>query len=52
MMKLRDANLQVNEKNFHTSSFMYFAFIFKEYIAANSSEGPLKVCEHNFVLEI
>ena len=23
-MNLRDANLQVNEKNFHTSSFMYF----------------------------
>ena len=29
---LRDANLQVNEKNFHTSSFMQFALIFFEYI--------------------
>ena len=26
-MKLRDANLQVYEKKFHISSFMYFAFI-------------------------
>ena len=31
-MKLRDANLQVNEKKlFLTSSFMHFAFIFSEY---------------------
>ena len=31
-MNLRDVNLQVNEKDsFHTSSLMYFAFIFSEY---------------------
>ena len=32
-MKLRDANLQVNEKNSFTHPpFMHFAFIFLEYI--------------------
>ena len=52
MMKLRDANLQVNEKNFHTLSLMYFAFIFQEYITITSSEESLKVYEHNFFQEI
>ena len=43
-MKLRDANLQVNEKKlFHTSSFMHFAFIFSEYVTITSSEEALKV---------
>ena len=37
-MKLRDGNLQVNEKKlFHTSSFMHFAFIFLEYITITFS---------------
>ena len=40
-------NLQVN-KLFHTSSFMYFAFIFSECISLfTSSAEALKVCEHN-----
>ena len=49
-MKSGDANLQVYEKKlfFHTSSFMYFAFIFSEYTTITSSEEALKVCEHNF----
>ena len=47
-MKLRDANLQVYKENFHISSFMYFAFIFSEYITITSSEKALKVCEHSF----
>ena len=52
-MKLRDANLQVFEKKiYHTSSFMYFAFIFSERMTINSSEEALKVCEHNFLQEI
>ena len=37
MMKLPDASLQVNEKNF---------------ITIISSEESLKVCEHNFFHEI
>ena len=32
------------KKNFHTSSFMNFAFIFSEYIKITSSEEGLKVC--------
>ena len=52
-MKQRDANLQLYEKKlFHSSSFMYFAFIFSEYITINSSEEALKVCQHNFFQEI
>ena len=52
-MKLRDANLQVFEKKlYHTSSVMYFAFIFSEGMTINSSEEALKVCEHNFLKEI
>ena len=43
-MKLRDANLQVYKKIFHTTSFMYFAFIFSESITITSSEETLKVC--------
>ena len=44
-MKSRDANLQIYEKkNFHISSFMYFVFIFSEYIKMASSEEALKVC--------
>ena len=35
-------------KLFHTSSFMYFAFIFSECITITSSEETLKVCEYNF----
>ena len=33
----------VRKKLFHTSSFMYFAFIFSEYITITSSEDGLKV---------
>ena len=33
---------------FHTSSFMYFTFIFSGCISITSSEEGLKVCEHNF----
>ena len=45
-MKLRDANLQVNEKRLiHTSSFMYFAFTFSEYSTITSSKEVLKMCE-------
>ena len=51
-MNLRDANLQVNEKNFHISSFMYFAVIFSEYITIISSDESLKVCKHNLFQEI
>ena len=32
----------------HTSSFMYFTFIFSECITITSSEEGLKVCECNF----
>ena len=42
-MKLRDANLQLYEKKlFHTSFFMYFAFIFSKCIKITSSEGVWK----------
>ena len=52
-MKLGDANLQVNEKRLiHASSFMYFAFIFSEYITIGSSEETLKMNEHYFFKEI
>ena len=52
-MKLRDAKLKVDEKKlFHTSSFMYFAFIFSERITITSSEKALKVWQHNFFQEI
>ena len=52
-MKFRDASLQVYEKKlFHTSSFMYSAFIFSECIMITSSKETLKVCEHNFFQEI
>ena len=37
-MKLRDANLQVYEKKFHISFFVYFAFILQERITITSSE--------------
>ena len=33
---------------FHTSSFMYFAFIFSERVTIKSSEEVLKVCQHTF----
>ena len=48
-MKLRDASLQVYKKKqlFHTSSFMYFAFIFSECVTITSSEEGLEVCEYN-----
>ena len=52
-MKLRDTNLQVNEKKTHSDIlFMYFALIFSEYITITSSEEALKMCEHNFFQEI
>ena len=52
-MKMQDANQQVYEKKlFHTSSFMYFAFIFSEWITITFREGVLKVCEHHFFQEI
>ena len=45
-------SLQVNEERLiHISSFMYFAFIFSEYITITSSEA-LKMCEHFFFQEI
>ena len=52
-MKLRDTNLQVNEKKTHSDIlFMYFALIFSEYITITSSEEALKMCEHYFFLDI
>ena len=52
-MKLLDANLRVYEKKLiHTSSFMYFAFIFSERITIISAKEALKVCKHNFFQEI
>ena len=46
-MELWDANLQVykkkKKKHFQTSLFMYFAFIFSEYITITSSEDFEKV---------
>ena len=54
-MKLLHANMQVYEKKknlFQTSSFMYFALIFSEYITITSSEEAVKVCEYNFFQEI
>ena len=36
----------------HILSFIYFSFIFSEYITISSSEGALKVWEHNFFLKI
>ena len=45
--------MQVNEKRLiHASSFMYFAFIFSEYITIGSSEETLKMSEHYFFKEI
>ena len=38
----------LRRKLFHTSSFMYFAFIFSECITITSSKEALKVCEHSF----
>ena len=52
-MKLRDVNLQVYEKkNFHTSSFMYFPFIFSECMTITYSEEALEVSEHSVFQEI
>ena len=52
-MKLPDTNLQFYKKKvFHTSSFLYFAFIFSERITITFSEETLKVCKHNFFQEI
>ena len=52
-MKLRDPKLQLQEKKlFHTSSFMYFAFIFSEDIKITSFEEALKVCEDSSFQEI
>ena len=38
----------LRRKLFHTSSFMYFTFIFSGFITITSSEEGLKVCEYNF----
>ena len=38
----------LRKKLFHTSSFMYFAFIFSECITNASFKEGLKVCECNF----
>ena len=45
--RCQPASLQ--NKLFHTSSFMYFAFIFSECITITSSEEGSKVCEYNFI---
>ena len=42
----------LRKKLFLISSFMYFAFIFKERITITSSEEALKVCEQNLFQEI
>ena len=44
--RYQSASLRI--KLFHTSSFMYFAFIFSECITNASSKEGLKVCECNF----
>ena len=47
------STIQVSEKKlFHTSSFIYFAFIFSERITIISSEVASKVCELNVFHEI
>ena len=48
-MKLRDASLQVYEKKalLHVL-FMYFAFIFSEYITITSFEEGSKEWQYNF----
>ena len=40
------------KKLFHTSSSIYFAFIFSEWITITSFEEALKVCELNFFHKI
>ena len=40
------------KKFFHTSSFMYFAFIFSEGITITFSEEALRMCEQNIFQEI
>ena len=44
----RSQAASLRKKLFHTSCFMYFAFIFSECITNTSSKGGLKVCECNF----
>ena len=44
----RSQAASLRKKLFHTSYFMYFAFIFSECITNTSSKGGLKVCECNF----
>ena len=44
--RCQPANLR--RKLFHTSSFMYFTFIFSGCITITSSEEGLRVCEYNF----
>ena len=44
--RCQPASLQ--RKLFHTSSFMYFAFIFSGCITISSSGEGLKACEYNF----
>ena len=46
VVRCQPASLQ--RKLFHTSSFMYFTFIFSGCIMITFSEGGLKVCEYNF----
>ena len=50
-MKLRDANLQVYEKKFHISSFMYFAFILYERITVTSSKRGVETVRTKFLSE-
>ena len=45
-MRCQPASLR--RKLFHTSSFMYFTFIFSGCVTITSSEEGLKVCEYNF----
>ena len=45
-MRCQPASLR--RKLFHTSSFMYFTFIFSGCTTTTSSEESLKVCEYNF----
>ena len=48
--RCQSANLR--KKLFHTSSFIYFAFIFSELITITSFEKTFKMCEHNIFQEI
>ena len=51
-MKLRDANLQVNEKNSFTHPPSCILPSFSQKHTITFSEEALQVCEHNFFQEI